>query len=149
MRLDPETELVTITWKLADIIEVMENKEFEVTELNLLKVLAYQNLKQLEDRSIEAGWKIICGMVEEAKLEKRKFSFMPNKMSSSVGCGANNYLDYTEAMRLLGLGRNTVSKLAREANAIRVIKGKYLIHMETLEKYIESTFNPNAKQSEM
>ena len=45
MLINPETEVLTITWKVADILEAMESSEFEATEANVRKVLDYKNLK--------------------------------------------------------------------------------------------------------
>ena len=105
---NPETEILTITWKIADILEAMKSSEFEATEANIRKVLDYKNLKNLEDKSIEYGWGIIFDMVEEAKMNKRKIAFTPNEMSFAIGCGAKKYVDYAEAMKLFGLGRNSL-----------------------------------------
>lgn len=144
MKIDPETEIVTITWKMADIIEAMETREFEVNEANIRKVLAYKNLKNLEDRSIECGWDIIYNMVEEAKMSKKKF-MTPNEMNFAIGCGSKKYIDYTEGMKLYGLGKGTFVTLAKEAGALREIKGRRLVHIPTLEAYIETMFGTGTK----
>lgn len=143
---NPETEILTITWKIADILEAMKSSEFEATEANIRKVLDYKNLKNLEDKSIEYGWGIIFEMVEEAKMNKRKIAFTPNEMSFAVGCGAKKYVDYSEAMKLFGLGRNKIIEIAKDANAVRDVKGRKLVNIQAVEDYIEFMFGPNSKK---
>ena len=143
---DPETEVLTITWKIADILEAMQSQEFEATEANIRKVLDYKNLKNLEDKSIEYGWGIIFDMVEEAKMNKRKIAFTPNEMSFAIGCGAKKYVDYAEAMKLFGLGRNKIIEIAKDANAIRDVKGRKLVNVQAVEDYIEFMFGPGSKE---
>lgn len=146
MLINSDTEVLTITWKVADILEAMESSEFEATEANVRKVLDYKNLKNLEDKSIEFGWGIIFEMVEEAKMNKRKIAFTPNEMSFAVGCGAKKYVDYAEAMKLFGLGRNKIIEIAKDANAIRDVKGRKLVNVQAVEDYIEFMFGPNCKK---
>lgn len=148
MNINPETDIVTITWKMADILEAMESQEFEATEANIRKVLDYKNLKNLEDKSIEFGWGIIFDMVEEAKMNKRKITFTPNEMSFAIGCGAKKYVDYAEGMKLFGLGRNKMIEIAKDAHAVRDVKGRKLVNVQMVEDYIEFMFGPGSKKAE-
>ena len=41
-------------------------------------------------------------------------------------------------MKLYSLGKTNFAELARNANAIRKVKGRNLVHIPTLEEYIET-----------
>ena len=47
--INDETEVLTITWKIADLKEAFESKELEFNELNLNHALSYVNLRKLEE----------------------------------------------------------------------------------------------------
>ena len=61
--INDETEVLTITWKIADLKEAFESKELEFNELNLNHALSYVNLRKLEEQSIERGWEVIYDFV--------------------------------------------------------------------------------------
>lgn len=143
MKLDEindETEVLTITWKIADIKEAFESRELEFNELNLNHALSYVNLKRLEEQSIERGWEVIYQFVEDLKVSKIRKTLTPNEMSFAVGCGSKKYVTYEEGMMLFSMGRNGFMALAKEANAVRKAKGRCLIHLPTLEEYIENMY---------
>lgn len=79
-------------------------------------------------------------------MNKRKIAFTPNEMSFAVGCGAKKYVDYSEAMKLFGLGRNKIIEIAKDANAVRDVKGRKLVNIQAVEDYIEFMFGPNSKK---
>ena len=59
-------------------------------------------------------------------------------MSFAVGCGSKKYVTYEEGMKLYSLGKTNFTELAKNANAIRKVKGRNLVHIPTLEEYIET-----------
>ena len=142
MKFDSETEIVTITWKMADILEAMEIRGLEATEPNVRRVLDYSHLKALEEQSIERGWEVIYRAVDEVKMKGRTQIMTPNESYFAISVGAKKYIDYTEGQRLYGLGRSKFIELAKEANAVRDVRGRKLVHIETLENYIELMFGP-------
>lgn len=136
--INDETEVLTITWKIADLKEAFESKELEFNELNLNHALSYVNLRKLEEQSIERGWEVIYDFVEELKMARVRRSLTPNEMSFAVGCGSKKYVTYEEGMKLYSLGKTNFTELAKNANAIRKVKGRNLVHIPTLEEYIET-----------
>lgn len=80
------------------------------------------------------------------KNEQEKDAFTPNEMSFAIGCGAKKYVDYAEAMKLFGLGRNKIIEIAKDANAIRDVKGRKLVNVQAVEDYIELMFGQNSKK---
>ena len=98
--INDETEVLTITWKIADLKEAFESKELEFNELNLNHALSYVNLRKLEEQSIERGWEVIYDFVEELKMARVRRSLTPNEMIFAVGCGSKKYVTYDEGMKL-------------------------------------------------
>lgn len=137
-KLDDETEVLTITWKIADIKEAFESRDVEFNDLNLNRALSYVNLRKLEEQSIERGWEMIYEFVEEVKMSKVRKALTPNEMSFAVGCGSKKYVTYDEGMKLFSIGRNNFIALAKSSNALRKVKGRNLVHIPTLEAYIET-----------
>jgi len=136
--INDETEVLTITWKIADIKEAFESSGLEFNELNLNHALCYENLRKLEEQSIERGWEVIFQFVEDLKMARVRKSLTPNEVSFAVGCGSKKYVTYDEGMKLFSIGRNNFIKLAKDANAVRKAKGRLLVHIPTLEEYIET-----------
>lgn len=65
--MDPNKIIVTIEWRVEDIMEAMKEHDIEPTEERILEFLnpKEKNIKNLEDESILAGWDVICAAIEK------------------------------------------------------------------------------------
>ena len=61
---DPNEKICTITWRLADLIDMMNSKNIDITDENIDTVLSNRFAKTLQERSIEEGWGIISDLVD-------------------------------------------------------------------------------------
>ncbi|MBQ5674276.1 MAG: hypothetical protein IIV45_04200 [Lachnospiraceae bacterium] len=55
--------------------------------------------------------------------------------------GQKEYVRYKEGAELFSVGERTFMNLAKEANAVRKIKGICLVHVTTLRDYIETMYS--------
>ncbi len=55
--------------------------------------------------------------------------------------GQKEYVRYREGAELFSIGERTFMNLAKEANAVRKIKGICLVHVTTLWDYIETMYS--------
>lgn len=56
---DPNEEICTIKWCIADLLDMMASKNIPLTDENVEAILDNGFAKVLRDRSIEEGWEII------------------------------------------------------------------------------------------
>ena len=117
--INDETEVLTITWKIADLKEAFESKELEFNELNLNHALSYVNLRKLEEQSIERGWEVIYDFVEELKMARVRRSLTPNEMSFAVGCGSKKYVTYEEGMKYIKSCHEAITSVEKKVMLIR------------------------------
>ncbi len=63
---DPGTGILTIEWKIEDIMSALKDAEVEPSEENIDKLLRSDSkwIKTLGEDSIELGWCRINGMIE-------------------------------------------------------------------------------------
>lgn len=47
--------ILTIKWTKSDIVEALEKEGIDPSEENIKKIISYQNMKHLEEQSIERG----------------------------------------------------------------------------------------------
>lgn len=57
--------ILTIQWTKSDIVEALEREGIAPSEENLNKIISYQNMKHLEEQSIERGWEVLNSLVRE------------------------------------------------------------------------------------
>lgn len=67
MELETNENIVTIEWRIEDIVEAMKETGIEPTEENLSQFLKSRNLRMLEETSISAGWDVIYSILESQK----------------------------------------------------------------------------------
>lgn len=58
-----------------------------------------------------------------------------------VKSGAKKYVRYEEGAQLLSMGIHAFTELAKEAGAVRRIKGVCIVNMEILNEYIEDMYS--------
>lgn len=51
--------ILTIQWSKNDIAEALKKEGMNPSEDNINKIISYQNMKYLEEQSIERGWEVI------------------------------------------------------------------------------------------
>ena len=57
--------ILTIQWTKSDIVEALEKEGIDLNAENINKIISYQNMKHLEEQSIERGWEVIESLVRE------------------------------------------------------------------------------------
>lgn len=62
-------------------------------------------------------------------------------LEEMVISGQKEYVRYKEGAELFSVGERTFMNLAKEANAVRKIKGISLVHVTTLRDYIETMYS--------
>ncbi len=62
------------------------------------------------------------------------------ELEVNVTSGVKKYVRYGEGAKLFSMGERTFMDLAKEANAVRKIKGVCLVNVEALNKYIEDMY---------
>lgn len=62
-------------------------------------------------------------------------------LEEMVISGQKEYVRYREGAELFSIGERTFMNLAKEANAVRKIKGICLVHVATLRDYIETMYS--------
>lgn len=62
-------------------------------------------------------------------------------LEEMVISGQKEYVRYKEGAELFSIGERTFMNLAKEANAVRKIKGICLVHVTTLRDYIETMYS--------
>lgn len=67
MELETNESIVTIEWRIEDIVKAMKETGIEPTEENLSQFLKSRNLRMLEETSISAGWDVIYSILESQK----------------------------------------------------------------------------------
>jgi hypothetical protein len=65
--MDIYANILTIEWRIEDIIEAMREKGIEPTEENLLRFLKSGNIRRLEETSIASGWDVIYSIMESQR----------------------------------------------------------------------------------
>lgn len=65
--MDENEVILTIQWKIADIVEAMTERGIEPSEKNIKVYLnpGNRNLQRLEEYSIEAGWDAIHASLQD------------------------------------------------------------------------------------
>lgn len=58
-----------------------------------------------------------------------------------VRTGQKKYVRYNEGAKLYSMGIHGFMALAKEAKAVRKVKGVCLVNTEVINKYIEDTFS--------
>lgn len=61
--MDDSKAILTIEWMKSDIVEALEKEGIEPSEKNIGKIISYQNLKHLEEQSIDRGWEVIGSII--------------------------------------------------------------------------------------
>ena len=62
------------------------------------------------------------------------------ELEINVAAGAKKYVRYKEGADLFSMGERTFMDLAKEAGAVRKIKGVCLVNIEALNQYIEDMY---------
>ena len=63
---DPSEVVCTITWCVADVLDMMAHQGIELTDENLENILNRRFERTLQERSTEEGWEIIDVLVSDA-----------------------------------------------------------------------------------
>ncbi len=58
-----------------------------------------------------------------------------------VATGQKKYVSYKEGAQLYSIGQHAFMDLAKDAGAVRKIKGRCLVNVEMVNKFIEDTFS--------
>ena len=60
------------------------------------------------------------------------------KLMQEVSSGTKRYVRFEEAAELYSVGRNTVRDWAKDAGAIRKVRGIALVNIQKMDEFIES-----------
>lgn len=63
------------------------------------------------------------------------------ELELTVKSGAKKYVRYGEGAILFSLGERKFMELAKEANAVRKIKGVCLVNIDVINQYIEDMYS--------
>ncbi len=70
------------------------------------------------------------------KLRKNRLNM--ENLEKFVATGQKQYVSYEEGAMLYSLGRNSFIELAKEANAVRHVKGRCIVSVSVLNEFIEN-----------
>ena len=62
------------------------------------------------------------------------------ELERTVNSGTKKYVRYNEGAELFSMGERSFMDLAKEANAVRKIKGVCLVNIDVLCQYIEDMY---------
>ena len=63
--MDNSEAILSIEWSKKDIREALVKEGMNPSEENINRIISHQNLKHLEEQSIERGWEVIECLVRE------------------------------------------------------------------------------------
>ncbi len=64
-----------------------------------------------------------------------------SKLELTVTSGVKKYVRYGEGAVLFSMGERSFMDLAKEANAVRKIKGVCLVNIDVINQYIEDMYS--------